>query len=66
MKPDYKNWIPKGMIRSFVGSFLAVCAGLIAAALVPLMGPSRIAAAGRHGAQIAAAGARCSVSTPPG
>ena len=34
MKPDYKNWIPKGMIRSFGGSFLAVCAGLIAVALL--------------------------------
>ena len=34
MKPDYKNWIPKGMIRSFGSAFLAMCAGLITAVLL--------------------------------
>ena len=37
MKPDYKNWMPKGMIWSFAGAFaaaaiaLACCAGLLEA-----------------------------------
>ena len=34
MKPDYKNWIPKGMIWSFGSAFLAMCAGLITAVLL--------------------------------
>ena len=28
MKPDYKNWIPKGMIYSFMAAFL-ICAAVI-------------------------------------
>ena len=34
MKPDYKNWMPKGMIRSFCGIFLFLCAAVAAVALL--------------------------------
>ena len=34
MKPDYKNWIPKGMVWSFCLTFLGLCAALAAAALL--------------------------------
>ena len=34
MKPDYKNWIPKGMVRGFNFAFLGLCAALVMAALL--------------------------------
>ena len=33
MKPDYKNWMPKGMILSFVAAAVAAAAGVCAVCL---------------------------------
>ena len=35
MKPDYKNWIPKGMIYSFMAAFL-ICAAVITVLTITL------------------------------
>ncbi len=42
MKPDYKNWMPKGMIRSFCGVFLFLCAAAVVVALLA-EGKTRVA-----------------------
>jgi len=34
MTPDYKNWMPKGMVRGFNFAFLGLCAALVLAALL--------------------------------
>ncbi len=34
MKPDYKNWMPKGLVMSFCLTFLGLCAVLAAIALL--------------------------------
>ena len=34
MKPDYKNWMPKGMVRGFNITFLGLCAALVITALL--------------------------------
>ena len=33
MKPDYKNWIPKGLVRTFCLTFLGLCIVLAVIAL---------------------------------
>ena len=34
MKPDYKNWMPKGMIYAFLAAFLGCAAALAVFSLV--------------------------------
>ena len=34
MKPDYKNWMPKGMIHAFLAAFLGCAAALVVFSLV--------------------------------
>ena len=39
MKPDYKNWMPKGMIHAFLAAFLGCAAALLVFSLTLAAGP---------------------------